>query len=219
MARVRFLHNFITREPFFQECSTGMNFRRIVGALAWPFKEKAGCAVVLGETCSRQNILGTRRHDVHKLEEKQSLDPAELLDMTVIMAGQWMVKSWATPLCDRRSYLLEDVNEERRRMRRPALRYGDPLGFSGKGEGLLLFYHSLVQRRTMSEKTLFLGHGACADEIAGLRYADESTSILEFPGPAALCFALAEIDVDPLEEWGDKKDWSAFGPADDLGGY
>ena len=41
----------------------------------------------------------------------------------------------------------DDANDEQRRLRRPLLRFGDPQGWQGHGEGLLPFYHALVQRR------------------------------------------------------------------------
>lgn len=220
MAKLKLLRDFITREKYFQQPETGMVFRRIAGGFAWPHKDLPGCVLTLGETRSRQNAIGTGRHDVHKLEEFQSENTAELVDWLALMTDSWMVGNWATPLCDQRVYLLEDANDERRKMRRKPLRYGDPLGWSGKGEGLLPFYHAFAQRRTMSEKTLFLGDGLCAEELAGLRFADDKTSILELPGVAALCFALAEIDMSPGNEWGAAwKNTDALGPADDLGGY
>lgn len=51
-------------------------------------------------------------------------------------------------MADNRAYLLDDVNDNLRRLRRPLLQYGDPQGWKGRGEGLLPFYHALVQRRT-----------------------------------------------------------------------
>ncbi len=101
------------------------------------------------------------------------------------------------------------------------MRYGDPLGWSGKGEGLLLFYHALVQRRTENEKTLFLGADSqCAAEIGKLKFEDARMSILERPSAAALCFAVAEIDLNVKTEWGAGRfDGESFGPADEMGGY
>ena len=183
--RVRLLRDLITGERYFKEAATGMAFRRIVGSLVWPCGERQGCLVVLGETRSRQNVLGARRHDVHRLEEVRS----------------------------------DDVYDNLRRLRRPLLQYGDPQGWKGRGEGLLPFYHALVQRRTKSEKTLFLGD-ACtgADEIAKLQAEDMTKKPTDFPGAAALCFALAEIDVDPWPDWGERTKLYG-GPADELGGY
>lgn len=58
MARVRLLRDVITGERYVKEAATGMSFRRIVGSLVWPCGERPGCLVVLGETRSRQSVLG-----------------------------------------------------------------------------------------------------------------------------------------------------------------
>lgn len=221
MARVRLLTDAITRERYFLEPVTGIKFRRMLGAIVWPYGELDGCAVVLGETCSRQNIVGVRRHDLHKMEEYQSNSPTGLVYKLGLMTNDWMIRNWATPLCDQRAYLIEDANDELRKQRRHVMRYGDPLGWSGKGEGLLLFYHALVQRRTENEKTLFLGADSqCAAEIGKLKFEDARMSILERPSAAALCFAVAEIDLNVKTEWGAGRfDGESFGPADEMGGY
>lgn len=217
--RVRLLKDLITGERYFKEVATGMVFRRIVGSLVWPCGERQGCLVVLGETRSRQNAMGISRHDVHRLEEMRGDDVSVLLSQMARMTEDWMVRYWATPMADPRVYLLDDMNDNQRRLRRPLFHYGDPQGWQGRGEGLLPFYHALVQRRTRSEKTLFLGD-ACtgADEIAKLQVEDMTQKPTDFPGAAALCFALAEIDIDPWPEWGERVKLCG-GPADELGGY
>lgn len=219
MARIRLLRDLITGERYFKEAATGMAFRRTVGSLVWPCGERPGCLVVLGETRSRQNVLGARRHDVHRLEEVRSDDVSVLVSQMARMTEDWLVRYWSTPMADNRAYLLDDVNDNLRRLRRPLLQYGDPQGWKGRGEGLLPFYHALVQRRTKSEKTLFLGD-ACtgADEIAKLQAEDMTKKPTDFPCAAALCFALAEIDVDPWPDWGERTKLYG-GPADELGGY
>lgn len=218
MARIRLLNDVITGERYFKETATGRAFRRITGALAWPCGERPGCLVVLGETRSRQNVLGVR-HDIYRLEEFRGDDVKELLTRMVRMTEDWMVRFWATPMADSRVYLLEDARDEQRRFRRPTLHYGDPQGWKGQGEGLLPFYHSLAQRRTRSEKTLFLGDGCSgADEIGKLREEDMTRKPTDFPGAAAIFFALAEIDVNPMPEWDERRKIDA-GPADLLGGY
>lgn len=60
--------------------------------------------------------------------------------------------------------------------------------------------------------------GTGADEIAKLQAEDMTKKPTDFPGAAALCFALAEIDVDPWPDWGDRTKLYG-GPADELGGY
>lgn len=217
MARIQIFTDKLTLVPYFREPVTGMTFGRVSAGLAWPFDDAPGCAVVLGESRGLEAAYGAERRDVHILEEKQSADPAELVSLLENMTEDWLIRNWATPSCDQRVFILDDVNRERRKLRRKLLRYSDPQGWSGRGEGLLHFYHSLAQRRTMSEKTLFLGRDSlCGDEIERLPIRDPKP-ILAYPSMAALCFALAEIDVGGGGRiW---RDSGAYGPADALGGY
>lgn len=217
MARLQILTDRFTQERYFREPVTGMTFRRTAAGLAWPCENAPGCVVALGESRGHDAVHGAERRDVHILDERQSDDPAELVELVETMTEDWFIKNWATPAHDQRVFMLDDVNQARRKARRPLLRYGDPPGWIGRGEGLLQFYHALVQRRTMSEKTLFLGRSSlCGDEIARLPL--EPKPIQQFPSMAALCFALAEIDVDRRERKS-RRDDGRLGPADDLGGY
>lgn len=217
MARLQTLRDGLAGERYYREPLTGMCFRAMAGGLCWPWEEKPGCVVVIGETRGRQNVVGMERHDVHILEERHCQDPGELLEWLERMTEDWLIRAWATPMTDRRVFMLDDANIERRRQRRPLLRYGEPRGWSGKGEGLLPFYHALAQRRTLSEKALFFGRKSmCALELAALEQRDKN--ILAFPSIAALCFALAEIDVD-RGAFGRRLDADRLGPADEAGGY
>lgn len=219
MARVRLLTDIITGERYFRDHSTGMCFRRIVGALAWPAEDKPGSLIVLGETRSAQNALGIGRHDVHVLEEQTNEDVSMLLAYMARMADDWMVRVWATPISDKRTYMLDDMAADMRAIRRRPARYADPQGWSGKGEGLMPFYFALVQRRTESEKTLFLGQVCrAADEVGKLQAEDMARKPTDFPAAAALFFALAEIDITPFRQSQDAGRYLS-GPADIVGGY
>lgn len=219
MAQVKTLTDMITGERYFRASGTGMSFRRISAALAWPAEDKPGSLIVLGETRSKQNAHDIGRHDVHVLAEYRNGDVSMLLDYMARMTDDWMVTLWATPISDKRVYMLDDLAEAMRKIRRRPARYSDPQGWEGKGEGLIPFYAALVQRRTMSEKTLFFG-GPCdaAVEICKLQPEDMNRKPTDFPAAAALFFALAEIDVDPWPEWGERAKLYG-GPADELGGY
>ena len=218
MPSLRVLTDRVTRERYFVT-ESGIQLRRTTGALVWPYEEKPGSVVVLGETRSLPNFLAQRRHDVHLLAEYKSLDVSLLCDKVEVWTRSWRIQNWATPVSDKRIYLLEDANDELRRLRQPKMRYGDPLGWHGKGEGLLQFYLSLVQRRTLSEKTLFLRDDSEAvAQIQSLSRDAVNHKPTEYPSAAALWFALAEIDLNPKAEWGDLKSLG-IRPADEVGGY
>lgn len=217
--RVRLLKDLITGEPYFKEVATGMAFRRIVGSLVWPCGERQGCLVVLGETRSRQNALGIRRHDVHRLEEVRSDDVAVLVSQMARMTEDWLVRYWATPMADPRVYLLDDTNDNQRRLRRPLFHYGDPQGWQGKGEGLLPFYHALVQRRTRSEKTLFLGD-ACKEPMKSqsCRRKIWHKSLRTFRARRPCALRSRKSTLIHGRNGANEPNFVG-GPADDLGGY
>lgn len=218
MANVDLLTDVVSGERYFRALSTGMLFRRTVGALVWPCGDRNGCLLVLGEARTAQNVLGGR-HAVHKLEEVRGQDVNTLTAALARLNEDWLVRFWATSTADRRTYLLDDLADEQRRLRRPVARYGDPQGWKGTGEGLLPFYHALVQRRTMGEKSLFFGECAGADQVGKMSDEDMTKKPTDFPAAAALFFALAEIDLNQLPEWGEHHMRPGSGPADLVGGY
>lgn len=220
MARLRSLIDAVTRERYVRDAATGIAYRRTAGSLVWPSGERNGCVAVLAETRSRQNILGGR-HDVHLLAEECSADVSKLISAVEKFTMLLMVRSWATPLSDTRAFMLDDTNDDRRRVRLPIIRFDDPQGWHGRGEGLMAFYHALVQRRTLSEKTLFLGKNCEGrNNIEKMQAEDMTCKPTDFPAAAALCFALAEIDLNPMTDWADRGNVSSYGgPADLIGGY
>jgi hypothetical protein len=192
-------------------------FRRIVGALAWPYGETPGCALVLGEIRTAQTIVGGR-HELFILEERQTGDTQELVETAASLQAQWHVRKWATPLYDTRIYLIDDYNDEQRRRRLNARKIivGDPAGWTGKGEGLMPMYMAFVQRRTQSEKTLHFGRDSMAAEE--IRRLDVNDQVIRHPSAAAAFWAVAGIDMETMPEWDDRRE-SRGGPADPIGGY
>ena len=218
MANMRMIRSELTGEPYYLESRTGRLFRRMVGALAWPYGETEGCVMVLGESHGNGNVYGGRHH-VYVLDEERSINATALFDAMGIMQDQWLVRVWSTPITDNRVWMLDDWNDQRRRARLRRLSIADPVGLAGKGEGQIPFYHTLVQRRTLDEKTLFLGDRcSAAPDIDRMDEQDTNKKVIEYPGAAALFFALAEIDLNPMPE-SEQRQNKHRGPADPLGGY
>lgn len=224
MARLKTRQEDYTKERYYIDPASGINYRRTTAGLCWPENGMDGAAIVLGETRSRQCFHGNRRHDVHVLEEVRTGNVADLLDHMARMTAYYYVARWALPTYDKRFYMIEDINDILKETRQPIINVGDPQGLEGKGEGQVKFYHALVQARTLNEKTLFL-HGATAsDEIRQMDdrqeggKADGDRKPSDFPGAAALFFALAEIDMVRLPEAWERDEYD-FSAADNLGGY
>ena len=221
MAIVTHLTDAVTREPYYRTVD-GRQWRRLVGAVTWPYDKarRPGCVIILGELRASPTVLGAERHDVYCLDEYLHDDVTEIVRMVSDMTDDWRIPSWATPLRDERHYLLDDANDNRRIMRLPKIRYADPPGYMGKGEGQIPYFFSLIQRRTRSEKSLYLGSDRmCASETLALDESrDSNATVTAFPAFAALAFALAEIDLHPLREWGMRSNIHG-GPANLVGGY
>ena len=224
MSKLKPLKNAYTQEPYLLDTKTGHQYRRTVGAITWPSAtaddgERPGCVIVLAESLTLPNVVGAERRDVWRLDEHESYDASELIETAQRFQADWLVRTWATPMQDRRSYMLHDANDVLRKLRQPRMRYGDPIGWMGKGEGLLPFYHALIQRRTLSEKSLHLGSpSGAADEVAALGPKDTMKPVAHFPSAAALMFALAEIDLHKMPEWKDRGGIKGA-IADTVGGY
>lgn len=216
---LRKIQDRVTGEPYYSEVSTGRQFRRTTCALSWPWAEEAGCVIVLGELRNPPTQLGARRH-VHVLAELRSHKPHELLDTTERFQCLFLFQRLVTSGSDDRVVLLDDYNDTRRRERKPILRTTDPAAWHGKGEGMMPYYISLVQRRVEEEKSLFFGPDCAArDDVRRAGKGDLTRKMLEMPGVCALCWAVEEIDVNSLDEWHIRNRVRYSGPADALGGY
>lgn len=216
MAFVRLLHDNVTSEPYFQENARGRQFRRIVGALAWPFTDIPGCLLVVGELRNKPNVLGARRH-LHVLAEYRTQDVGELLDEVTRLQEDWLCGLWVTPTNDPRIILLDDHNEKLRRERRRRIRFVSPPGWEGQSEPLAALYLGLIQQRIVGEKSLQFGQDCTArDEVRRLDRSAMQGKLLEHPGAAALFWAVAEMDLHPVP---DRGSGPALGPACQLGGY
>lgn len=207
----------LTGETYFREPRTGRQFRRVVGGFAWPFAVQPGCLLILGEERNPPCVVGERRH-VHVLAEYRDRDVAALMDMGARLQEDWACRVWVTPCDDPRVILLDDYNDTLRRERRRLIRITEPRAWRADGARLIPFYLGILQQRIVSEKTLHFGTDCTAsDEARRLGHGNTTDKVVEHPGAAALFFALAEIDVNPMPEWGGRGKHG--GAADPVGGY
>lgn len=215
MPYIRTLRDAMTRETFFLENRTGRQFSRIVAALAWPHGMARGCVIVLGEIRGRPAVLNVHNH-VHVLREYRSGDVADLVDMAVRLYEDWSASCVITPGDDRRVVFLDAANDDLRQERRRRIRMTDPQAWNGSGERMLPLYLGLLQQRIVGEKTLFFGPDCtAASETQRLGSEDVDRRMTDYPGAAALLWAVAEMDLNRRR--GEAREH--VGPADRLGGY
>lgn len=215
MPFVTFVHG-AGAESWYRENAGGRRFRRIAGALAWPFADSPGCLLLLGELFQPPVVSGERRH-LHVLAEYRTPDVGELLDEAVRLQEDWLCGLWVTPTDDPRIVLLDARNSALRRERRRRIRFVSPPGWEGQSEPLAALYLGLIQQRIVGEKSLQFGRDCTArDEARRLDRSAMQGKLLEHPGAAALFWAVAEMDLHPVP---DRGSGPALGPACLLGGY
>lgn len=222
-------YDVVTQEPYLQEVTGAKRkFRRTISTLAWPYADKRGCVIAMGEILTAPNTLGARRH-IHVLAEKRSDSNEELMQEASLFKSRYLCGSVITPSDDIRYTFLEEYNDRQRKSRLPCLRSDDPVFFHASGAGLLPFYIGLMRRRITDEKSIFFGDVCTArDEMMRITNQKNSSSeeslrdmhskMIELPAISALCWAVEFFDQNTLLEWGEKRT-SIENIADFLGGY
>ena len=158
-------------------------------------------------------MLNVHNH-VHVLNEYRSGDVADLVDMAVRLYEDWSASCVITPGDDRRVVFLDAANDDLRRERRRRIRITDPQVWNGSGERVLPFYLGILQQRIVGEKTLFFGTDCtAASETQRLGSEDVDRRMTDYPGAAALLWAVAEMDLNRRR--GEAREH--LGPADRLG--
>ena len=194
--RLRHLKDNVTGDAYIRNEENGVMYRRLVGGLAWPFDVAGGAMVLLAE--SRNPDFHTQRHNVYVLDEFQSDDITGLLRRMHRLQLDHGVRDWITP---RASYYMEFMhafNDEQEAMRQQILYAYSPPQWDR--QECLRFYMRLLERRIGKEKTLHFGnaHKTRDQCVALAQSADVHHKRLEeFPGPAAMLYALAEVDLRP----------------------
>lgn len=212
--RLRYLKDNVTGEQYIRNEDTGVMYRRLVGGLAWPFDTRQGAIVALAE--SRNPDFQTQRHNVYLLDEFQSDDITGLLRRAHRLQVDHGVKDWITPRDSHFMELLHEFNDEQDALRRPTMYAYSPPQWDR--QECLRFYMRLMERRVAREKTLHFGAASMIRDqcVALATSSDEHHKRLEeFPGPAALLYALAELDLRPAG----KRVIGEFHAGDKAAGY
>ena len=63
--------------PCYRDTETGLEFRRILGGMAWPDNTQPGFVVVAGESFERDKRLGG--HKIRIIAEHEELNPSALI--------------------------------------------------------------------------------------------------------------------------------------------
>lgn len=215
------LTDVVTREQYFQDTIDQTQYKRSVCALAWPMYPKAGCVLVLAE----RRFLPLQMDAEINIDVKAetfSDDTSVLLDAVDRLQVAFKFNTVVTPCDDEREVQIEYENDKRRRERKAVIRVQHPISWSGKGEGLLPYYVSMLHRRIVQKKTLhFTQHSQLPTDIRAILGKDtalaQTTSMLQYPSLCALCWALESIEASAPHDI--DTGGVLMGAADTVGGY
>lgn len=183
---------------YYEDQRTGVKYRRLVGGIAWPFGSDDGACVVLAESYNPD--FETQRQKVFRLEEFVSPDINTMLKWVHACQTDIYVVDWITPRESLYMELLHQYNDELSRLRRPTIYASSPPQWDR--QECLRYYMRLLERRIRTEKTIHFGETSLIrDQCVALAKSTENhhRRLEEFPGPAALLYALAEVDLRPAD--------------------
>lgn len=201
-----------TKDRYWKDPRTGIDFRRIVGGFCWPFDTSPGAFCVLGEVRSVDQHTYTHRVVLLHDEEVSGVD--ELLRRVHSSSVDTGVFDWIARRDVSEVRLVDQFNRMQSATRQPQLRLVHPQ--EGDDRDRFRFWIRLLERRTMDEKTMTFGESACVrDRLMSLPPGAYDKEPEEFPAVAAMLFALAEIDLHQPINIGEKLPSSV----DTLAGY
>ncbi len=216
LPRIRRKQDIITKEVYFEDLKQGkIQYRRLVGGLAWPFGvEKPGCVVLLAE--GRNFSQDTQNRWVWVVGEFVDSSTQELLRMLGMMDDQVYGIDWVADMRDPHFMLIEQWNEDRLFERKKPIVFYNPPEIDKPKRQLFRFYDQLVDKRTRNQKSLFFGKGSeIAKQYAILSPEDFNRPIEEFPCVCAFLYALATIELTrEVREF-----CSYYETPDPVGGY
>lgn len=195
------------------ESDSGQLFRRVVGGVAWPAKDKAGFVVILGEDLNEDQLFGIRHlRLLGEWREYLGLTFLELRPMLDCMS------SLRTDMLARPFYgeigpwmkVLSDYNRDRAKLRLPTVQV-----FTPPGELDFEYHAGLLRRRLLNQKTLHFGQSVITPRLGMLPANLDGLKHVDHPEIAALMYAVAGLDHTGTQSQGRGK----HRPADPQGGY
>ena len=220
MARIKRLTDGITEEPYFRDVALGIQYRRILGAMAWPVDRAAGagsvrrsgCAMVVAEHRKPDASHGVR--PLRVLAEVEEWSVPELLRAVGTLRDEWLANDWLVQVESPFRALLDQHNRELFRHRQPRLKY-KPAPTEAEA---FQFGFRMVEQRVVGQKTLHLGPAQAArSELGQIQAADASKPPTDYPPLACLFWAVSELDLRQPRAWVGRAD--GYRAADARGGY
>jgi hypothetical protein len=175
----------------FKDEETGVFYSRIVGGVCFSGVDAysplhAGC--VIGE--EREKDFGSGMHILRILHEFSAPDVEELLDAAVLVQQRIKCRVWLTPLESPAMIRAVKWSRDRQALRLPRVVLSAPATRN------FLVMHTLLQRRTETNKTMYFGADSqAAAQYVSVRKEEFHGDVGRFPAVAACLYALSGIDM------------------------
>lgn len=182
------------KKELFEHAETGRVYTRIIGAIVWPM-EKPGFAVVLAEEC----ITPTVAPRYWWIAEAEDSTHNDLIHRCVELQADYSVQDWFAREDPAADELLEYHNRQAFERRVPALHVREPYQVDKRGL-IAVQLNILRDHLDPRRKSLKLSDES---KIAGMmqeipKIVSDARDI-QFPGPAALAYALNEFVIHPYQ--------------------
>lgn len=206
----------IRKETIFENPETQQSYRRVVGAMGWPWEPRPGFLVVLGEQYLVDQGLKGRPLEVLAEREVESI-PA-LHQGCLELRKQWCCDIWLADLQQKEAVrLFRQINRglnDRRNDIEPVQLHTAPYSH-GAGQ-LQVLFQMLGMVQSPDHKLLSYGPDSKLPRYAqGLDSKDLKEKAGKFPALAALAYAVAEMIL--REPWSGKEpsqqvvtDWDCY---------
>jgi len=186
-----------TKRDFFLDIANNREYRRIVGGVAWPQKEKSGFCCVIGESSHTTARMRTRLN--YLLVENQTDDISKLIKHMYDIQIKYLVQSWHSNTESlTMMHFVDKFNAKLPQGKRGI--YIADASFMDDPHNLKLYTHLIKSQIIPSRKKLYFGDQSCIPiRLNEMSSQDTQSRAEEFPVIAALGYALSELDEPYME--------------------
>ena len=183
-----------TGQPLFEHKTADRFYTRICAGICWP-ADQPGFAVVIAEECVTPNLPARQ----HWLAEAEASTHNDLIRKCVELQSEYCVETWLAiedPVADE---LLTIFNQRAFEDRTPSLRVGSPSNVDTRGR-IAVQLNVLREALDPRRKSLSLGRESkLPGLLQQLPTLVSDVRDTDYPGPAALAYAVAELVNQPYD--------------------
>ena len=190
-----------TKKTYYYDTSRMTEYRRIIGAVAWPSGEKLGFIVVIAEDYNKDPRLKLRHYRL--LAEYDNITPERLVRRLYDFQNKYLVSPWyGEPDNLLMMHFVDKFNQGLSSKQKGI--YIAEAPFADDPHNLRMYANQIKDRMIQAKKSLHFGDKSrIPGALSGLTPQDVQTkNAQEFPAVAALGFALSGLD----ESWTDSSE-------------